>query len=472
MKKSVNLIEYKQTWKNIERTTLKRSDLHGVVFAGIAPHPPLLIPEVGRGELRKVAKTAKAMRELGHRVSESGAELVVIITPHGPVSRDEITVIGEETVEGDFGRFGAANVELSFQVDGELCRYVVEEAAHAGVGVKVLPGGEHPEVEMDHGAGVPLHFLRGQEVDIPGLIITPGFLPYDKLFLFGKALRKAVARRGLKTALIASGDLSHRLKPGAPAGYDPRGEEFDEQLINYLSAYRVEDILNMDPHLIEAAGECGLGPIITALGFLFGLKVTPEIMSYEAPFGVGYLVASLNTDGSFHDLDNVVTGIARESIEGQLKKGKKASYKEDIPPEFAVQKGGAFVSLKKRGHLRGCIGTVEPVYDNLIDEIKNNAVSAGFKDPRFPPLQRRELEEVSVSVDVLSPMEEVSDLSELDPKKYGIMVRSGNQSGLLLPDLEGVDTVEEQLDITLKKAGISPDDSYRIYRFTVTRYGE
>ncbi|MFO7952303.1 MAG: AmmeMemoRadiSam system protein A [Bacillota bacterium] len=162
---------------------------------------------------------------------------------------------------------------------------------------------------------------------------------------------------------------------------------------------------------------------------------------------------------------------AREVLDYYLEKGSLPELPEPLPPEYDT-KAGAFVSLKKEGRLRGCIGTFEPVRDNLAEEIATNAISAAVRDPRFPPVERDELPGLDISVDVLSPLERVENEKELDHKNYGVMVCSGPRRGLLLPDLEGVDSVEEQLDIARRKAGIEPGEKIEIYRFKVTRYEE
>lgn len=163
--------------------------------------------------------------------------------------------------------------------------------------------------------------------------------------------------------------------------------------------------------------------------------------------------------------------LAREFLRQYLREGHLPQPPSDLPPEYSEQ-AGVFVSLKKGGQLRGCIGTIQPVRDNLAEEIAANAVSAAARDPRFSPVGEEELDSLDVSVDVLSPMEKIESKAELDPKKYGVMVRSGSRSGLLLPDLEGVNTVDEQLEIAMRKAGIDGGAPLQLYRFKVTRYTE
>lgn len=162
--------------------------------------------------------------------------------------------------------------------------------------------------------------------------------------------------------------------------------------------------------------------------------------------------------------------LARETIENYVKQGKIITPPKDLPEEMINQKAGVFVSLKKFGDLRGCIGTFMPTQENIAQEIIKNAISAAIDDPRFSPVTVFELEDLSISVDVLSAPEEVKDTSQLDPKKYGVIVSSGYKKGLLLPDLEGVDTAEYQIDIAKRKAGIYPDEKVKLYRFEVKRF--
>jgi len=162
--------------------------------------------------------------------------------------------------------------------------------------------------------------------------------------------------------------------------------------------------------------------------------------------------------------------LARETIENYIKQGKTITPHLGLPEEMINQKAGVFVSLKKFGDLRGCIGTFMPTQENIAQEIIKNAISAAVDDPRFSPVTASEVEDLSISVDVLSAPEEVKDVFQLDPKKYGVIVSSGYKKGLLLPDLEGVDTAEYQIDIAKRKAGIYPDEKVKLYRFEVKRF--
>jgi len=168
--------------------------------------------------------------------------------------------------------------------------------------------------------------------------------------------------------------------------------------------------------------------------------------------------------------ESIQVRLARETIENYVRFGKVISPPDDLPQELKENQAGVFVSLKKFGNLRGCIGTFIPSQKNIALEIIHNAINAAVDDPRFPPVSVPELKDLTISVDILSSPEEVSSPVQLDPRKYGVIVSSGYKKGLLLPDLEGVDTVEQQIDIAKRKAGIYPGEKVKLYRFEVKRF--
>ena len=163
--------------------------------------------------------------------------------------------------------------------------------------------------------------------------------------------------------------------------------------------------------------------------------------------------------------------LAKKTVETFIKKGEIISPPEDLPKEFLEKKAGTFVTIEKNGNLRGCIGTYLPTRENIAQEIIQNAIAAATEDYRFGPIQEKELSSLSYTVYILSEPELVRDIKELDPQKYGIIVKTETKTGLLLPDLEGVDTIEQQLSITCQKGGIDPEkDHIIIYRFTAKKY--
>ncbi|HKL76641.1 MAG TPA: AmmeMemoRadiSam system protein A [Halanaerobiales bacterium] len=166
-----------------------------------------------------------------------------------------------------------------------------------------------------------------------------------------------------------------------------------------------------------------------------------------------------------------VPNLAKKTIEEYILHGRMYEIDQEISEELNKE-AGVFVTLKKNGDLRGCIGTIRPTQKNIAAEVQKNAISAAEHDPRFPAVSGDELNEIDYSVDIIGEMEKVDSKEELNPKKFGIMVKGGHQTGLLLPDLEGIDTIEKQINIARKKAGLSKDADIEIYRFEVKRYKE
>jgi AmmeMemoRadiSam system protein A len=164
-----------------------------------------------------------------------------------------------------------------------------------------------------------------------------------------------------------------------------------------------------------------------------------------------------------------LVGLAKGAIETYINDGVIIWPPARLTPEMK-KRAGVFVSLHKFGHLRGCIGTFEPAQENVAEEVIINAVSAAVRDPRFAPVSVAELKDLDINVDVLTKPRPIKHLEKLDPKRYGLIVECGYRKGLLLPDLEGVDTVEQQMDICRQKAGIDPGEPVQIYRFEVKRY--
>ena len=171
--------------------------------------------------------------------------------------------------------------------------------------------------------------------------------------------------------------------------------------------------------------------------------------------------------------EHVFVRLARRTIEAYVRTGNVIEPEPDeiaASQDLLTRRAGTFCSLHRQGQLRGCIGTIEAVYPNLAQEIIHNAIAAATRDPRFDPLNPKELADLEISVDVLGAPEPVADRAQLDPSVYGVIVQSSGRRGLLLPDLDGVDTVEKQVSIALRKAWIGPDEPYDLYRFRVTRY--
>lgn len=465
-----------------------------VVLCGLAPHPAILLPEVGRGEERKVLATRRAMDRLASAFIDAGPETLLVITPHGPVFRDALSVRDEAELIGDLSGFGAPEVRVRYLNDSDLASALVRELSKDPSTPAVLLDRNTRSRYMigdrlDHGVVVPVSFLARKGFAGRMVVLNIGFLSLLDLYRAGIAVERACRSLGRRVAVLCSGDLSHRLTRDAPAGYSPKGEVFDRELINLLRDFEPSKILTLPKDLIEEAGECGLRPIALMLGILDRVEVSSQVLSYEGPFGVGYSVALFTPKGelkaprldeinrkrqermnSIRSGESYPVSLARKAVEEYVKTGRIIGVPKDVPAEF-LERGGVFVSIHKEGDLRGCIGTTEATTSSLAAEIISNAVSAAARDPRFEPVDSSELDYLDYSVDVLSPSEPVESLSDLDPKVYGVICEKGRRRGLLLPDLPGVNTVEEQVSIAKRKAGIGErEKDVRLYRFRVTRY--
>ena len=266
-----------------------------IVFGGIAPHPPILVPEVGGERAAEVAATAGGLEALGRELAEARPEALLLVSPHGAGHRHAMGILTAGTSSGSFISWGVPGLEFFYENDLVLVEALMEDTERDGI--PLGPIGEDG-YDLDWGVLVPMYFLGQAVQGVPLTPLTYSGLPLSAHLAFGRAIQRAAARLDRRVALIASGDLSHRLLPGAPAGYDPMGRVFDEKLVEALKAYDREAVMGLDPHLVARAGECGLRSIIILLGALEGLQVEPKVLSYEGPFGVGYLVASFKVTDS------------------------------------------------------------------------------------------------------------------------------------------------------------------------------
>ena len=453
-----------------------------IVFSGIAPHPPIMVPDVGGEAIKDVQGSIRAMAELTRRLVKSGAETVVIISPHAPLDPHAFVAYHTPLLYGDFANFRAPAAKVEFPLDEELLNAIRKVAAQENFLIATLENHD-----LDHGTAVPLYFL--QQCGWSGRVIGLGysFLSNEDHLKFGACIRRAIDQRGKSVAFIASGDLSHRLKPDAPAGYNPAAQAFDDQVVAAVSHNSPELIINIDQDLRRIAGECGFRSMLVVLGATRDLPTASEVIHYEAPFGVGYLVAQLTNPQAAarnewrapssdqpaeEDMANDLPSLARQAVETFVLTGKQLS----VPPASGMLSLPApcFVSIKTlNGDLRGCIGTIEPARETLAEEVIMNAAHAATRDPRFEPVSADELANLRYSVDILGAPEPAT-LEDLDPALYGVIVEdeTGDFRGLLLPDIEGVDTVAQQVEIAARKAGISPGTPLKLWRFRVSRYRE
>lgn len=462
-----------------------------LTMAALSPHPPILVPEVGGNQDEKAGKTIKALKKIAADVKLAEPEMIVFISPHGPAFSDAVTYFKGENIFGDFSAFGSV-LGLGRDIEEEFGEKLEEACKGLPFSVAGIAREESSKYgytfQLDHGVLVPLYYLDQAGIDVPIFVINMAIRPYEELYEFGRRLGDVIEKYHKRAALVISGDMSHCLSSASPGGYAKEGAIFDSLVREAIAAGDVKKLYAIKHQIIERAGECGLRPVYMGLGVLDGWNFKTEVLSYEGPWGVGYLTAEFFPERKsretfsdamydlkkkrMHDIrkkESAPVKWARASLEHHILHGGFPDESE-MPVGIPEGRAGVFVSLKKDGVLRGCVGTIVPTEKSVGDEIKENVLKSAFEDNRFPPVQREELSDIQYSVDVLGDVEKINSKAELDVKKYGLIVEHTGRRGLLLPNLEGINSVDDQIAIAKRKAGIKPWEKVTLERFEVRRY--
>ena len=458
-----------------------------IQLAAVVPHPPIILPEIGQGQERAIRATTAAYREIAKRIRQINPETMVILSSHATSYADYFHISPGKKARGDLKQFGAGQVQVSAIYDEEFVLALEQNAKRAG-----LPAGTKGEREkaLDHGTLIPLTFLAERE--LPCEVVRIGLSGLDAAahYKLGKCIKKTAEELKRDVVIVASGDLSHKLLESGPYGYSASGPEFDRQATEAMANGDFLKLMTLDATLCEEAAECGLGTFWILAGALDRTRISSELISYEGPFGVGYAVAAFTPEGAdesraFDMLmqraertkigeiragEDAFVRLARQRVETFVRGSEEPALPDDLAEELTGRRAGVFVSLKLGGKLRGCIGTTTATRGSIAEEILHNAIAACSEDPRFAPVSADELDRIVYSVDVLGPTERIDSMDQLDVKRYGVIVVSGYHKGLLLPNLEGVDTIEEQVKIAKRKAGIPEDERCRMERFEVVRH--
>lgn len=258
------------------------------LIGGISPHPPLLIPEIGGSERKYVKKTDESLLILAEKILNENIETVVFMSPHSPFLKGGITIYSSETLYGDFSQFGVSEVSFKYKNDLELVNEIVNKGKEFSIKFYKLP----PDYPLDHGVLVPLYYLdKLKSYEFKIVVMSQHFtLEREKFYLF-KNIFDDIDLPEKKVAFIASGDMSHRLLSSGPYGFHPSGPKFDNLVIDAIKNENFNDLISIPEELIEEAGECGYRSILTLFTLLPFNEYKAEVLSYEGPFGVGYLVA-------------------------------------------------------------------------------------------------------------------------------------------------------------------------------------
>ncbi|WP_026528541.1 AmmeMemoRadiSam system protein A [Butyrivibrio sp. VCD2006] len=518
-----------------------------ILGAFMVPHPPIMLPEVGNGEEKKIAEVTAAYEQVADEIASLKPDTIVISSPHSIMYADYFHISPGKTAYGDMGKFNAEEVSFDAEYDTELvdeiCRIAEMGGADAsekddskdgqkGLALHEFPAGTMGERDprLDHGTIIPLYYICKKYTDFKLVRIGLSGLPLALHYQMGQIIQKAVNNTGRRIVYVASGDLSHKMKEEGPYGFAPEGPQYDERIMEVCGRGDFKRLFEFEDSFCEKAAECGHRSFVMMAGALDGLSVKAEALVHAATFGVGYGICRFEVGGpddSRHFLDiwrkekleelrkrqkdeDPYVKIARYSLESYVNAGKTLHVKDitggkpgvsakksldtdfenstasdvgngldtdesgfdlgKLPEELFSQKAGAFVSIHKNGALRGCIGTISPTCDCVAEEILQNAISAGTNDPRFPMITPDELPWLEISVDVLDEPEPISSPDQLDVKRYGVIVRNGFKKGLLLPNLDGVDSVIQQINIACQKAGIPKGEEISLERFEVVRH--
>ncbi len=259
----------------------------------VCPHPPILLPPVGRGREIDADATRIGLESVADRVRKRKPATILCVTPHGPAYRDAVCIGSVERLEGDMAAFGAPGVRFSLPVDRELAECLTDHLERAGIPVV---DGKEGRIPLDHGCMVPLYFIRAAWTDFQIVRISTGFLSVDSHLRAGAAMRAAVGEMDDKPLLLASADLSHVLRDDGPYGFHPDGPVFDREIEQILRSGQLGMLTKLNTRMVENAAQCGLRPLAVLGGYLGcdaegTRQADVEIFSHEGPYGVGYLTA-------------------------------------------------------------------------------------------------------------------------------------------------------------------------------------
>lgn len=390
----------------------------GITAAYMVPHPPLIVPEIGRGEEAGIQDTIHAYEEIGRRIAADRPETIVLVSPHQTMYADYFHISPGAEAAGDFGRFRAPQVRITVSYDTEFVNALCAQARTAD-----FPAGTAGEREprLDHGTMVPLYFVNRHWESYRLVRIGLSGLPLRQHYELGRYIRKTAEALGRKTVVIASGDLSHRLKEDGPYGYREEGPAYDARLMEAMGSGAFGKLFAFSEDFCDRAGECGHRSFVMMAGALDGMDVKAERLSYEEEERMRLARRRTAEDDWVR--------LARRTITEYVRNGRVIEVPEGLPAELYHQRAGVFVSIKEDGRLRGCIGTIQAVQASVAEEIIQNAVSASTRDPRFPPITADELERLVISVDVLGETERAASMADLDVKRYGVIVTKGGQNG-------------------------------------------
>ncbi|SFB18348.1 Aromatic ring-opening dioxygenase, LigB subunit [Acetitomaculum ruminis DSM 5522] len=464
-----------------------------IISTYVLPHAQALIPEISKDRISKFEATTISYNEIAEKIAAIEPETIIIINSHEAVYGDYFHINNKECASGDFSAYGAGNVKFSFDYDTELVKAIENICLE-----KDFPAGtEGEDKPLSHGIMVPLYYLNKyikNEYKVVSISISG--LGNSIHYKFGQLINDAVEATGRKAIVIASGDFSHRVKKDSPFGYHKNGALYDGLL---TTALRKTDFLNLfgfEDDMVLAATECVLMPITIMAGCLDGKNPVPDFKSYEAPFGIGMCVCGFTID-DFEENDStrrflrilnerILDGVDRKienapnaikismiTLQTLLTEDRIIDANElpkEITDPLINDHNGVFVSFKINKRARGSMGSFTVTTSNVVTEIITMTVAAASNDLRFKPITLEELDAISVTVDIIEPLESIQFLNQVNHRKHGLYIEKDGVIGLCLPNAQDFKSSKQMLEIALAEAGFKEDDDYKMYRFDTMRF--
>jgi AmmeMemoRadiSam system protein A/AmmeMemoRadiSam system protein B len=459
-----------------------------IISAYMVPHPPAAIPEIGGDEVKKMQATENSYGILAQKILKDRPDTIVIISPHATMYSDYFNISSGERAYGDFGKYRHPEISFDQKYDSAFTEELSKRCARAG-----FPAGMEYDREkmLDQGTMVPLYFIEQAYTDFQLVRIGLSGLSLRMHYELGEYIRDTAESLNCRVTIVASGDLSHCQKAGGPYGLHKEGPIYDEKIMKTMSNASFQELLEYDPEFLNRAEECGHRSFCIMAGTMDCLQVKSEVLSHEAPFGVGYgfvcyipgaadnsrcimknyLKDSARAIEKKRNAADVYASFAIQAVQCAVCTHHPYRVPENAPAVLTEESAGVFVTIHEDSQLRGCIGTILPAKKNIAQEIAANAYSAALRDPRFQPIEEMALPYLDISVDILSKPEKIKSAEELDLKRYGVICSTADgRRGLLLPDLDNVESISEQIRIACRKGNIDPGEPFTMERFEAIRH--
>lgn len=428
--------------------------------AYVVPYSPLLLPLIHDEVQDKLQATLSAYQQVAKEISEYHPDTIVIISTKAFGYKDYIHIDAKEQASGNFSKYGHSEYAIAVEYDTVLVNQICSLAKH-----NHIPAGKRGEQSdsLDVGTMVPLFFINQYMSDYRIARISTSAVDKEQLDQLGQCISTAAQDIDRKIVIIVSGELSKRLSNDSPYGYHKDSAVFDQYILNSLKDNDLEAWDHINPELSEASAQTILGALQMLKGAISDTLFHSTTLSYEAPFGIGWLIAS------FHNKDrNPYCALVRSTLLYHLQHGKGMTKIEAGDPKLK-RRGGVIVSIYLHGELYAYAGNIHPLYPTIAQEIVHIANLAVFHNQK-QPLTKEQLLRCEIKIHILSEYEPIFFIEDLNVKYDGLIVTSNQKQGIVFPKTAGIQTAAQQLALALKKSGIDADEYYTMERFKLERY--